>query len=598
MEDIMLDDLRRSQKVIIYIVAIIFVFGMGAVGIAELFRTKPYLGKVAGKKITPEMYQSKIQEVTMRHMEDNPDKPIDDGTRRQIQDSAWHELVEGILWDTQVKKHKIKVKESDILTELQNNPPEDIMHFEALQTNGRFDHSKYLQALKNDPYFFIALEEYVKSYLPRKRLQDKIKSDSGVTIDSLRAEYMKDNDKVIGKMIFFDYNTITDVLAEDEEIQKYYDDNKEEEYKKGAASRMQFLAFETKPSEEDNLEVLKEAQLVRDRAAKGEDFATLAMDYSDDPGSAQNGGSLGVFGKGQMVPEFEEAAFSLAPGEISEPVKSDFGYHIILSEGLVSSPGEEPQVKASHILFRVEASSKTKADIEDKALEVQKQLKKKSVEEIAKELEMDVMDSDWVLRDATYISGIGQHPVLINWMKKAKKGHVSDVVMDQQNRFIVGKITENVKKHYEDFEKVRLRIKFELEKETKIAKAKEEADKFAARHDKDEWFELAEEEGWKVYDLKNFKRGNSAPGIGVSEIFANSALALNEGEMTDVIHEEKGSYVIYAETRERPDMSGFEEDTKLQEELRDRLENKAFGRWYQEMRENAKIEDNRAQFGY
>lgn len=594
----MLDDLRKKQKVIIYFVAIVFVFGMGAVGIAELFRGKPYLGKVAGKKITPEMYHSKIQEVTMRYMEDNPEKNIDEGTRQQIANSAWQELVEGILWDTQVKKHKIKVKESDILTELQNNPPQDIMHFEALQTDGRFDHSKYLLALKNDPYFFVALEEYVKSYLPRKRLQDKIKSDSGITIDSLRAEYMKDNDKVIGKMIFFDYNKIQNIEASEEAILKYYDEHKESDYKKDAATRMQFLAFETKPSEEDNLEVLKTAQMVRDRALKGEDFATLALDYSDDPGSAQNGGSLGVFGRGQMVPEFEEAAFSLQPGEISEPVKSDFGYHIILSEGIVSSPGEESQVKASHILFKVEASSKTRLAVEDRALEAQKQLKKKSVEELAKELDMEVLDSDWVLRDAQYISGIGQQPTLQNWMKKAKKGSVSEVVLDQQQRFIVGKVTENVKKHYEDFEKVRLRIKFDLEKEMKIAKAKEEADKFVAKYSKDEWFDHAEEDGWKVYDLKNFKRGNSAPGIGVSNIFADNALALNEGETSNVVHEEKGSYVIFAETRERPDMKAFEEDTKLQDDLRDRLENKAFGRWYQEMRENAKIEDRRAEFGY
>lgn len=598
MEDRMLDDLRRRQKIIIYFVAVIFILGMGAVGVAELFRPKPYLGKVAGIKITPEMYHSKVQEVTMRHLENEPGKSLDESTRKQIADSAWHELVEGILWDTQVKKHKIKVKESDILTELQNNPPEDLMQFEALQTNGRFDHGKYLQALKNDPQFFLALEDYVKSYLPRKRLQDKIKSDAGITIDSLRAEYKQDNDKVIGKMIFFDFNKIEGITASDEDIQKYYDDKKDSEYKKGAASRMQFLAFETKPSDEDNAEVLKTAEIVRARAVDGEDFAQLAMDYSDDPGSAQNGGSLGIFGRGQMVPEFEQAAFALQPGEISEPIKSDFGYHVILGEGIVTSPGAEPQVKASHILFRVEASSKTKADVEDKALEAQTMLKKKSVEEVAKHFEMEVSDTDWVEHDASYIPSLGQLPVLQSWMKKAKKGNVSDVIIDQQERFIVGRLTENAKVHYDDFEKVRLRIKYELEKERKIAKAKEEADKFVTKHDKDQWFEIAEEKGWKVYDLKNFKRGSSAPGIGISSIFADQALALKAGEISDVVHEEKGSYIIFAEEREMPDMDAFETDLDTQEDLRDRLENKAFGRWYQQMREDAKIEDRRADFGY
>ncbi len=76
-------------------------------------------------------------------------------------------------------------------------------------------------------------------------------------------------------------------------------------------------------------ETLALAEELRQRIADGEDFAQLAREYSDDTGSAENGGDLGWFGRGAMVPAFEEAAFALAPGEVSQPVKSDFGYHII-----------------------------------------------------------------------------------------------------------------------------------------------------------------------------------------------------------------------------------------------------------------------------
>lgn len=83
------------------------------------------------------------------------------------------------------------------------------------------------------------------------------------------------------------------------------------------------------PGPRDDAATLALANELRQRLLAGEDFAALAAEYSDDPGSAANGGDLGWFGKGQMVAPFEEAAFSLPIGEISEPVKSDFGYHLI-----------------------------------------------------------------------------------------------------------------------------------------------------------------------------------------------------------------------------------------------------------------------------
>ena len=77
------------------------------------------------------------------------------------------------------------------------------------------------------------------------------------------------------------------------------------------------------------VEDLQTAEEILEKLNEGEDFAELATQYSQDPGSGAEGGSLGYFERGQMVPEFEQAAFNLEVGEISEPVQSQFGYHII-----------------------------------------------------------------------------------------------------------------------------------------------------------------------------------------------------------------------------------------------------------------------------
>lgn len=82
----------------------------------------------------------------------------------------------------------------------------------------------------------------------------------------------------------------------------------------------------------------EKAKEIADKLAKGEDFAKLAAENSKDPGSKDDGGKLGFFGKGQMVKEFEDAAFALQKGEVSKPVKSQFGWHIIKVEDRRAKP--------------------------------------------------------------------------------------------------------------------------------------------------------------------------------------------------------------------------------------------------------------------
>jgi peptidyl-prolyl cis-trans isomerase SurA len=102
-----------------------------------------------------------------------------------------------------------------------------------------------------------------------------------------------------------------------------------------------------RPTEAARAAALAQADSVLDQLRHGADFATLARRYSDDPGSRDQGGELGWFRRGSgMVQAFEDAAFNLRPGDISDPVLSPFGYHIIQVEKV--QPGE---VDARHILF-------------------------------------------------------------------------------------------------------------------------------------------------------------------------------------------------------------------------------------------------------
>ena len=111
------------------------------------------------------------------------------------------------------------------------------------------------------------------------------------------------------------------VTEEDEaQIKKYYEENKNM-FKKDVQVEAAHILFDTKD--------VKKANEIREEILNGLDFAEAAKKYSKCP-SGENGGNLGYFGKGQMVPEFEKAAFSAPLGVITEPVKTQFGYHLIL----------------------------------------------------------------------------------------------------------------------------------------------------------------------------------------------------------------------------------------------------------------------------
>jgi parvulin-like peptidyl-prolyl isomerase len=132
----------------------------------------------------------------------------------------------------------------------------------------------------------------------------------------------------------------------DLDLRAYYDAHKDEfEEAKGSHILIRFKGSKVplKPSQTDltEPEALAKAQDIRAKIVAGADFATLAKAESDDTGSAVKGGDLGSFKHKQMVPPFDQAAFSLPIGEVSEPVRSDFGYHLIKISARTTKTFEE-----------------------------------------------------------------------------------------------------------------------------------------------------------------------------------------------------------------------------------------------------------------
>ena len=165
------------------------------------------------------------------------------------------------------------------------------------------------------------------------------------------------------------------VQVSDEEAKDFYNKN-QDKFKKGEEIKASHILVDTEKEAKDILAKLK----------KGEDFAKLAMALSKDKGSAAKGGDLGSFTRGRMVPEFEEAAFSLKPGEVSAPLKTQFGYHIIKvtesKEGAMTPFEEAKETVKRQLISEKQKSAfdayveglkkKSKVTTESKALEAVK----------------------------------------------------------------------------------------------------------------------------------------------------------------------------------------------------------------------------------
>ncbi|MFC3878964.1 peptidylprolyl isomerase [Algoriphagus namhaensis] len=156
--------------------------------------------------------------------------------------------------------------------------------------------------------------------------------------------------------------------------------------------RASHILFQFPPnaSKEDSLIVLRMALKVRDEIASGGNINELAVEYSDDPSAKMNKGDLGYFTSLQMVPPFEDAVYNMQPGEISSPVLTSFGYHIIQLMDRRPNPG---QVKVSHLLVRIDPDNPNGEDIaKRKVADVYQEIQKESTfwDEIVKNYSEDL----------------------------------------------------------------------------------------------------------------------------------------------------------------------------------------------------------------
>jgi peptidyl-prolyl cis-trans isomerase D len=313
---------------------------------------------------------------------------------------------------------------------------------DAFKTDGVFSKEKYSRVLNLQGMTASGFEWQLQREIISDQLQSGILQTAAATQDELQQAYM-----LQGQQRRFRYITLPvtgfhdQVEISDEDIKQYYESHADE-FMTPERVRVQYLLLDMddivvdNPVDEQALEALYRdraetyvtpeqrrvrhilVQLPQDadaaaadaalqkardaikRIQAGEAFADVAKELSDDPGSAANGGDLGMFGRGIMTPAFEEAAFSLAPGELSEPVKSPFGYHVIEVleiEPEVATPLEEIR---DELVAALQEEDRSNIFFERSEILTSLTFEQPdTLQGAADALELEIQESDWISAD-------------------------------------------------------------------------------------------------------------------------------------------------------------------------------------------------------
>lgn len=327
------------------------------------------------------------------------------------------------------------------------------------------------------------------------------------------------------------------------------------------------------------------------RAKKGEDFASLARQYSTEPGASQSGGELGWFGKGRMVKQFEEAALNGRPGQIIGPVKTQFGIHVIKIEGR-----DNREVKVSTISIPVKASSRTRDDAFQRAQDFAYVAKKGNFDTEAKSLGLQVQETP-DFQKGMMVPGLGFFESINKYAFKSSVGDISEAY-PVNNGYAIVKTIEIKKEGVKSFDEVKTSLQPRALHTKKMLQLKELAQKlFASLGAGGDLNSLASDPNILIQTTGDFNVGGGIPSVG-REFALNGIAKTGEiGKILPPVEGARGYYLVKILNRTSFDSTGFNAQKNIvSAQLLQEKKQRILTQWLEKLKETADIEDDREVF--
>jgi peptidyl-prolyl cis-trans isomerase D len=543
-----------------------------------------------------------------------------------LKNRALDSLITQKLVSQEAKKIGLDVTEKEIQDKIMSNP--------AFQFRGRFDESRYRSVLQN----YRMTPEDFEAITAREMLQEKVVQFltilSPVTDQEVLEQYTFANEKV--KISYVDFKPDqfkSKVKVEPAAMEKYFDEHKES-YRIPEKIKMAYVVFDPeayknqmKVSEdqikdyyEDNLDTFKEKKQVKARhilftlaenaskedeekirqkatavleqARAGADFSELAKKNTDDPNGKENGGDLGYFSSGQMIKPFEDAAFKLKKDEISDLVRTPFGYHIIKVEDVKEAKTKSLEEARAQILAMIQKAA-TSDMAHEKALSfVERMPYQTDLAKYAAENKIPVKETAH-FSQAEAIPDVGNNEKLQQTLFSMEKEEVSDLV-DAAGKFYVFQLKDKRPSVLPALEEVKDKVREDYVNHLASQMAKSAAeDHLKKLKEGKDWASLAKESGHESKTTEFISRQETIPQIGYFQELQEAAFGLSQKKRypDEVFQNDKGVYVIRWEGEQDIDNTKFDGEKKLYRDMLVRLKNQTlFKEWVERLKSQAKIE--------
>jgi peptidyl-prolyl cis-trans isomerase D len=625
----MLDLMRKNAgswiiKGLLGIIVVVFVFwGVGSWRAQRGNRIALVNGEVITGNEYQEAYNNLVEQLRARLGNSLDEKMI---KTLDLKKRALDRLIDRKIVIKEAEKLKFRVTNEEL--------SQAIANIKAFQSDGVFNKRMYERALSQNRLTPETFEASVKETLMIERVMSFV--TGGVKISDQEAlEWFKWKGASVNvDYVHFNPDRYTGINPTGEELKSFFEKNREA-YKTEDKIKISYLTLESEPftskvkvedkeisdfyeanidkfkspktvearhilikvEEGAGPEVVKEAEIkalnIFKMIKEGQPFEELAKKYSDCPSKAQ-GGYLGAFQKKNMVEPFASRAFSLKPGEISEPVLTRFGWHIIKTEKVNEEKTFALQEMRSAILNKISGNKAKNLAYDEAEAVYNDALQMKDLAKAAQKYGLPVKNTDFFTKSAAIqTTGINNQALIASDAFEMSEKEISDV-KESGGGYAIIQVMGKMPAKIPELKDVVDAVKADLVREKQNEKSKKEAGALLAalKSGGDITKEIARY-GLSMSETGFFRRNENIPNIGQEPQFAEAAFTLSDERLfpESPVDGSKGCYVIRFKEKKDPPIEGFNlEKENIRKALLEQKKIKTFETWLAQAKSRSRIE--------